>query len=230
MGLKKNMATVLIGLWLVVPAVTACGSSMTVSKPQDDAAVTALTVSDGDVQETDLVEAKQNEAEDAVDQNVLEQDKEIDKEKINDPAEEAIDEGLSDRLSTDTEGDKKDALEKEGNQVAESEKGIESADEVRGDIIKHYTELLNPEGTLDSFEINDVFVEGGAYITLRYQLSDAEADEVLSEGGYVYPNEYYLAVFVEYDSGNVSIIDVNPKYDWTDGECNYSDYDWNVWE
>ncbi len=78
--------------------------------------------------------------------------------------------------------------------------------------------------------VNDVFVEGGAYITLRYQLSDAEAEEVLSEGGCVYPNEYYLAVFVEYDSGNVSIIDVNPKYDSTDGECNYSDYDWNVWE
>ncbi len=111
----------------------------------------------------------------------------------------------------------------------EPKKAIWSGEDVRSDILKHYTQVLKPTGTIDSFDIDDEYLEDGISLTVRYQLSDAEANEILANGGDVYPNEYCFTVLVGYYSGDVSIIDVNPKYDWTGGKGNYSDYDWNVW-
>jgi|GEM_PF-3660929 len=100
-------------------------------------------------------------------------------------------------------------------------------DALREKLAGHYQRILNPSGTFICFDMDDEVIENGYRTAIRYQMSDAEAEEAMANGSEVLPNRYAFTIEIDTSTGDVKMTDEDPFWNWSQGK-DYSEYDWNL--
>lgn len=75
---------------------------------------------------------------------------------------------------------------------------------MRKNVVDHYTEIWKPEGKYVSFEYDDVADWGSVSFTLRYQMTEREAEEKIANGGFPAANIYVTTVDIDLETGKVT--------------------------
>lgn len=84
-------------------------------------------------------------------------------------------------------------------------------EQVRQQIVAHYTDLWQSPGTYVSFDRDDKNQDNVYTFVLRYQMSDEEVEERFAEGKTVAANIYTEAIYVDLQTGEVT--DEYGRYD-----------------
>lgn len=74
---------------------------------------------------------------------------------------------------------------------------------IREQVISHYTELWQPKGTYVCYEDEDIDTGNEITFVLRYIISDEEAQERIANGGTITPNALVTSIVVNKETGEV---------------------------
>lgn len=89
---------------------------------------------------------------------------------------------------------------------------IFTLDEIKRQILQHYNDARSDDGTYVIFD-DDVTDNGDTfYISVRYQMSDSEAEELLAAGGFPSANVIYASLTVNKNTG---VVDNGYGEQWT---------------